>query len=112
MKDLGGPTHLALQDQVAWVTQVCGQKIKFDQGCAGVIVLDFDDGRKRVKVGVSSTRENLEDWFTTSWLSELELDCCQRKSCCCCFFEENLAHERKMILVGTLKQLVEPSQKP
>lgn len=61
VQEVGGPLDLPLEQQMRWVVDVCGQKIKFDANRPGVIVLDHADGRKRVRVGMSSLRETAED---------------------------------------------------
>lgn len=49
------------EKQISWVTSVARQKIKFMNGQPGVVVLDYDDGRKRIKIGRSAETETRED---------------------------------------------------
>ena len=49
------------EKQITWVTSVARQKVKFMSGQPGVVVLDHDDGRKRIKIGRSAETETRED---------------------------------------------------
>ena len=49
------------QKQADFVRNVCKQEIKYIGGKPGVIVPDFSDGRKRVRIGQNSSTSKTED---------------------------------------------------
>ena len=64
INDVGGPLHELDTEakQMDWVRGVCGQRIQWHKGSAGVIILDFDDGRKRVRFGQKQSTVKAQDF--------------------------------------------------
>ena len=60
---MGGPADYldTVEKQVRWVRNVAGQTIKSMKGQPGVIVLDHNDGRKRIRIGQASSTETREE---------------------------------------------------
>lgn len=58
---VGGPALDTQQQQVQWVQQVCAQEIRWISGKPGVLLLDHDDGRKRMRVGNKVSTEKVQD---------------------------------------------------
>ena len=61
IESVNGPRLGSEKEQVRYVRAV-GQKVSWEDGRPGVVVLDHSDGRKRVRVGRASQRSVAEDW--------------------------------------------------
>ena len=70
INDVGGPLHELDTEakQMDWVRGVCGQRIQWHKGSAGVIILDFDDGRKRVRFGQKQATVKAQDFCGGAFL--------------------------------------------
>ena len=60
IKSVNGPVNATTTEKVAWARRM-GCSIQFDEGKPGVVLLDHNDGRKRLKIGTASGREIAED---------------------------------------------------
>ena len=62
IKEVSGPSDLKTQaQQIKWIETVCGQKIRWMKGQAGIVVLDHDDGRKRIRIGQETATVKRQD---------------------------------------------------
>ena len=62
IQQVQGPAELASKPQakqIQWVEEVCKQSISWMKGCPGVIVPDYSDGRKRIRVGQSTSTQKM-----------------------------------------------------
>lgn len=103
IRKVNGPEHQldTPEKQIAWVTSVARQKVKFMSGQPGVVVLDHDDGRKRIKIGRSAETETRE-----------EHDCAGDAAACEELFAEadrkNLAVIENQTTLDAVRQLLGP----
>lgn len=52
------------EKQIIFVTDICKQEVVYQSGKPGVNVLDYEDGRLKVKRGVITSAEKEQDWVS------------------------------------------------